>query len=70
MRNPFKNLPLNTKQSYVRGVSKAGTEIYIPVDTRDDKKLDEEKEALQEYLDAHVIATLPPEPSSPSPMRA
>lgn len=63
MKNPFKNLPFNTKQSFVMGLSKEGTEIYLPVDSNDDDVLEGKRKELQEFLTGKLE-------DSPAPMIA
>ena len=48
--NPFNNVPLNTKKVYVMAVDHSGCEIYLPVDSTDEKKIQAKREELQQYI--------------------
>jgi hypothetical protein len=48
--NPFKDVPFNTKQAYVRGITHQGTEIYLPVDNSDDDAMKIKQNFLQNFL--------------------
>jgi len=50
MKNPFENVPLNTKKIYVRAITPGGCKIYMPVDTRNIHLQQQIKEELQVYL--------------------
>ena len=51
MTNPFENLPLNTKKSYVMAVTKEGCEVYVPVDSLKYETLVKRRDEIQEYFD-------------------
>jgi len=50
MKNPLDNVPLNTKQVYVSCMTIDGCQIYIPVDSYNDKEIDNKLKQLQDYL--------------------
>lgn len=59
MINPFSNLPLNTQQIYVMGVSSSSKcEVYIPV--ADWKQAGAVKNNLQNWLDAQLTPEATP----------
>jgi hypothetical protein len=45
-------VPNNRKHVFVRGVTKSGCEIYMPVDSYDDEYIIKQKERLQSKLDS------------------
>jgi hypothetical protein len=49
-KNPFDNVPFNTKKSFVYGVTKEGTEIYLPVDSDDHAFAVKSRDELQDWL--------------------
>lgn len=62
MLNPLLDVPLNTKQLYVRATTPSGCQIIMPVDTDDEDVVDATKLNLQIYLNK----TYPlPEPEDP-----
>lgn len=66
MINPFKNVPFNRKQSFVMGLSKEGTEIYLPVDSNDDDVLAGKRKELQEFLTGKPTDNPAPEADFPA----
>ena len=50
MTNPLKNLPLNTKKVYAMEKASSGCEIYMPIDSFDDKVINKEKKELHDFL--------------------
>jgi len=63
MHNPLLNVPLNTKQVYVRAKTPSGCEIFMPVNYDDDKIIKSMQISLQSYLNATF--PLPDEPDEP-----
>ena len=63
MNKPLNDVPLNTKKVYVRGLTNDGCEIYMPVDSHDDKVIDQVKEDLQKQLDCQLVSVEPDYPS-------
>jgi hypothetical protein len=45
-------VPNNRKRVFVRGFTKSGCEIYMPVDSEDDEIIMKQKERLQAKLDS------------------
>lgn len=62
MHNPLLNVPLNTKQIYVRAKTPSGCEIFMPVNHEDAKVVESMKTSLQNYLN-HTYPL--PEPEEP-----
>jgi len=64
--NPLRDLPLNTKSVYVRGIHTGADghvcEIYMPVDSDDDYVIHKKQEQLQALLDSWPVSA----PSCPS----
>lgn len=58
----FKNLPLNLKSVYVRGIAKGNCEIWIPVDSTDEKFQKQTQKLLQNWLDNQPVNEVPPVP--------
>lgn len=52
MKNPFENVPLNTKKVFIKGTCKSGCNIYVPVDSFDIVEQNKKKEELQLYLNS------------------
>ena len=50
MINPLLNVPLNTKNIYVRAITPNGCKIYMPVNSNDDCEQDAAKTKLQIWL--------------------
>ena len=53
MNNPFDDVPLNTQRAYVKAKATNGCEIYMPVDSQDDRDLISQKNHLQSWLNNH-----------------
>jgi hypothetical protein len=51
MKNPLDSVPLNTKRQYVMATTYNGCEVYMPVDSTDDRDLLDAKARLQAHLD-------------------
>lgn len=62
MTTPLKNVPLNTQRLYIRGTTKDGCEVYVPVDTRDSVEADKKQADLQTFLDNQNLGAIPPCP--------
>lgn len=63
MKNPLKNVPLNTKRVYVMAKTHFGCEVYMPVDSDNDSYISQHKIDLQNFLNTQPI---PPElPNDP-----
>jgi hypothetical protein len=48
--NPFNNVPLNTKKVFVCGIAHSGCEIYLPVNSTDEKVIQTKKQELLQFL--------------------
>ena len=53
--NPLRHVPLNTKRSFVMGKTPKGCEVYMPVDSFEDKVLQAKKIELQVYLNSKTV---------------
>lgn len=58
----FDRVPVNTLKQFVRGITKDGCEVYMPVNSAEDDKLLAAKNRLQFELDRQEF--------SPSPVMA
>jgi hypothetical protein len=52
-------VPFNTKRVYVQAVTLDGCEIYMPVDSNDEKEQKRLKDRLQRLMDHQYIPTGP-----------
>ena len=59
MKNPFKNVSLNTEKVYVRGTTQSGCHVYLPIDSLDDADQQTTKKNLQAYLDTQPGPPIP-----------
>jgi len=57
----FAKVPLNTNRVFVRGVTKSGCEVWLPVSTTNDATQAIIRDALQRQLDAQP-PYIPPQP--------
>ena len=49
-KTPFSDLPLNTKQTYAMATFPNGTELYFPVDSREEDFVLKSRDEMQLYL--------------------
>lgn len=48
--NPFNNVPLNTSKVFVCGITHSGCNVYLPVDSSDEKVIQTKKHELHQFL--------------------
>ena len=51
----FKDVPLNTKQSYIMAINPGGCKIYLPVDTNNIEELRVKRDELFKWLNDNYI---------------
>jgi len=62
LTNPLNNVPYNTQRVFIMAKTLDGCEIYMPVDSRNDAYITQQKIKLQNWLDTqYKVPELPPE---------
>ena len=61
MENPLSDVPLNTKQIYVRAIAPCGCKVYMPVDSDEMKEHHKKRDGLLAWLNEQHRLNLKPD---------